>query len=323
MSNAKHVSWGKTNHLKDVMSSRINQRLNRFVAYGAKVKLHGTNAAIQTRSDGTYHCQSRNRVITPENDNAGFAAWVVEKNLELAKPADGVTMTVFGEFCGEGIMQGVACAQVPKFFAVFAARFDFADGGSLMEYDPAVLADLVTGPGVYALGWHSHANLYVGESAFDQNILAKERINAAVEEVEAEDPFVKAMFDVSGIGEGLVYFPLQYKDPSDFEHLRFKAKGKKHRDFKAKTPTDTLDPKVLLEANAFADAVVTDARVEKALAECGSTPKDIGACIRWVLNDVKVEHAAELAGMLGPRQCTKAVGQAASAKVRAIILGGV
>ena len=38
-------------------------------------KIDGTNASVWYE-DGEIHCASRRRVITPEDDNGGFAAWV-------------------------------------------------------------------------------------------------------------------------------------------------------------------------------------------------------------------------------------------------------
>lgn len=43
--------------------------------YTPKIKLDGTNAAIQFK-DGKIQAQSRSRMITPEDDNYGFARWV-------------------------------------------------------------------------------------------------------------------------------------------------------------------------------------------------------------------------------------------------------
>ncbi len=40
------------------------------------MKLHGTNAAIVYRKDFGYRCQSRNKIITSEKDNAGFARFM-------------------------------------------------------------------------------------------------------------------------------------------------------------------------------------------------------------------------------------------------------
>jgi len=48
-------------------------------------KLDGTNACIIITEDGDFACQSRSRLITPEDDNYGFAAWAYENKNELLK----------------------------------------------------------------------------------------------------------------------------------------------------------------------------------------------------------------------------------------------
>ena len=47
-------------------------------------KLDGTNAAVVVREDGTVYAQSRTRVITPGDDNFGFAYWVEQHAERLA-----------------------------------------------------------------------------------------------------------------------------------------------------------------------------------------------------------------------------------------------
>ncbi|MFB7823860.1 RNA ligase family protein [Streptomyces hydrogenans] len=64
-------------------------------------KLDGTNAAIHISEDGRVAAQSRNRLITPEHDNYGFARWVHENAAEIADVfGPGLH---FGEFWGRGI----------------------------------------------------------------------------------------------------------------------------------------------------------------------------------------------------------------------------
>ena len=47
-------------------------------------KIDGTNACIIISNDGTeIAAQSRTRLITPDNDNAGFARWVQENKEDL------------------------------------------------------------------------------------------------------------------------------------------------------------------------------------------------------------------------------------------------
>ena len=67
-------------------------------------KLDGTNACIAINEYGTLsHVQSRNRIITPESDNFGFAQWVHENEQELLKLGAGYH---FGEWWGQGIRRG-------------------------------------------------------------------------------------------------------------------------------------------------------------------------------------------------------------------------
>lgn len=71
-------------------------------------KIDGTNACIiiQENSAGKLDAwaQSRTRIITPENDNYGFAKWV-EDNKELLISDLGVGYH-FGEWWGKGINRG-------------------------------------------------------------------------------------------------------------------------------------------------------------------------------------------------------------------------
>ena len=85
------------------------------------VKLHGTNSSIVFPETGGFYCQARTHVITPEQDNAGFAKWV-EANEDLFSHLIGIGVVVYGEWCGQGIQKGVAITQLPKMFVPFAVR---------------------------------------------------------------------------------------------------------------------------------------------------------------------------------------------------------
>lgn len=66
-------------------------------------KIDGTNAAIVVRERDIY-AQSRKRIITPDDDNFGFAAWVAEHADELGGfLGEG---RHFGEWWGSGIQRG-------------------------------------------------------------------------------------------------------------------------------------------------------------------------------------------------------------------------
>lgn len=78
-------------------------------------KIDGTNACIQVLESGELVAQSRNRIITPDDDNYGFAAWVAEHETELREELGrGVH---FGEWWGLGIQRGYG--QDRKRFSLF------------------------------------------------------------------------------------------------------------------------------------------------------------------------------------------------------------
>lgn len=105
-------------------------------------KLDGTNAAIQFHpagefQDGSELCfvaslasgthsvaaQSRNRLVTPEADNHGFAAWVYDNAASLFE--DLGPGTHFGEWWGQGINRGYGLKE--KRFSLFnTAKWDMA-----------------------------------------------------------------------------------------------------------------------------------------------------------------------------------------------------
>jgi len=65
-------------------------------------KLDGTNAQILITEDGGFFTGSRNRWITPEDDNFGFSAWCHQNRTELEKLGPG---RHFGEWWGVGIQR--------------------------------------------------------------------------------------------------------------------------------------------------------------------------------------------------------------------------
>lgn len=94
-------------------------RLNRDITISEKID--GTNAAIIV-GDGFVASQSRKRLITPEDDNFGFARWV-------AANAGALTDILgpgrhFGEWWGSGIQRGYGLPKGEKRFSLFnTARY--------------------------------------------------------------------------------------------------------------------------------------------------------------------------------------------------------
>lgn len=79
-------------------------------------KIDGANASICIGEDGEFLIGSRNRWITPENDNMGFAKWAMENKDELSKLGVGHH---FGEWWGSGIQRGYNLPKGEKRFSLF------------------------------------------------------------------------------------------------------------------------------------------------------------------------------------------------------------
>lgn len=78
-------------------------------------KLDGTNAQIYIADDGkTMTVGSRNRIITPGDDNYGFARWCKDHETELLKLGPG---RHFGEWWGAGIQRRYGLLE--KRFSLF------------------------------------------------------------------------------------------------------------------------------------------------------------------------------------------------------------
>lgn len=282
----------------------------RPVFYRAKVKLHGCNVGVRIGPDGSISPQSRNRVLSIGNDQFGFAMWVVQ-NKHLFVSDSLRNTTVFGEWAGPGIQNGVACCNIPeKSFFPFMIRDNKSLDDDEIEEDylqtmashcPEVIASCLGGDvehlaksNVYVLPWYGpEFEINFLDSTDCQRIV--DEINDLVAEVEREDPFIKETFGVSGIGEGLVFYP-----EHGFSRLAFKAKGEKHqvKKTKSKAPVE-IDVEVFGKVRDFADAFVTPARLEQIAGEvCGEVldfnPKLTGKFIGAVCKDVEKESVDEL-----------------------------
>ena len=201
------------------------------IMYRGMVKLHGTNAGI-TQKDGVINYQSRNRTLKVGDDNAGFVcelskveedvAALFEQLRDRLGVADDVRITIFGEWCGEGIQKGVAITQLPKMFAIFALCVGevWRDISLLPNNLPAPLFNMVNIPA------------FKLEIDFDKPASFQNKMVTITEQVEAECPVGK-FFGVEGVGEDVVWSPIithgKITDTLEASSdLWFKVKGEKH-----------------------------------------------------------------------------------------------
>lgn len=258
------------------------------------VKLHGTNAAIVFRPEGVSF-QSRERVLTSEEDNAGFYNHMIQFPAELGEMQRAIcdaagmdplsidyNIAVYGEWCGGNIQKGVAITGLPKMFVVFAIKIDgewFTDAVMGLRSEVASIYDINQFPKYFY-----PINFETPEKA--QNHLAE-----LTAQIEAACP-VGSHFGQPGIGEGIVWRCIE--DPSS--ELWFKVKGEKHSASKVKTLA-SVDVDAVESMRAFVDQTVTEARLEQGLQNLVNEqlkPFDMtsmGDFIRWVHGDVVKEES--------------------------------
>ncbi|MFM9268615.1 RNA ligase family protein [Tychonema sp. BBK16] len=288
------------------------------ITYRAKIKLDGTNGGVQIFSDGRVAVQSRSQIITPENDNLGFATWVSQNIDFFAALASAEHATIFGEWCGKGIQKRTAVSECDrKIFAVFAVQFG-GESGKLakLEIHPDKIAEfLPKHPDIFVLPFYGEP-IVLDFGDRTQLESAVEILNQAVNTVETVDPWVKETFGIEGIGEGLVLFPEsdELAERLSYAELLFKAKGEKHQAVKTKQPVQ-IDPEVAKNIDDFVNIFVTPARLEQGVTAVSDGKFEmvkIGAFLQWFTADVQKESAAELeAAQLTWKEVNKAVMNAA------------
>lgn len=276
-----------------------------IVEYNAKIKLHGTNSAINLHVESPV-AQKRTSIITSESDNFDFAKWVehVFTPMWLARPEEKRRaldcFVVHGEWCGPGVQKGVSCSSSEKrYFAVYAMEFKQESGADHIYYtDPLMISILLDGlvneDQVFVLPWFYDENIRV--DLYDRDLVGNflEKVNCDVEEIGRVDPWVLKTFGVSGPGEGLVF----YDAKEERKHLIFKAKSEGHRTVKTRNAAQ-VDPEKASERINFAKMVVTDARLEQAYGSVSETNgqltmKNVPDFLRWIASDVQKECFAEM-----------------------------
>ena len=278
------------------------------VAYRGRIKLHGSNAGVVCVGDRLL-AQSRNRELTLEDDNLGFAAFVfapkqseaireiaLELRAAVELPLDR-PLAIFGEWIGPGIQKRVGVSKLPtRQWVLFAAATH--DEGALHRryFEVPRLGDRFASVGIYSIADAREWNVELDFADREALERAAATIDEATKEVERACPW-SARFGVEGIGEGLVWHPLG-KHFGDSE-LVFKSKGEEHQVVKRSEPRVAIDPERLASVEAFVTYAVTEQRLTQGfeiLREQGMAleMRSLGAFLKWFGNDVKRECESEL-----------------------------
>lgn len=265
------------------------------ITFTQTVKIHGTNAGVSLTKDGDFGQQSRNRLISVDKDNYGFAMWCndierkdclvnfLQSVLNYYEEDDIEQVTIYGEFAGEGVFNNVAVGQLPKSFYAFSLTLLHSDGETTQ-----LPIDKLSGFKNEDLQLFNILMFENKKVDIDFNE-PDEIINSIVEDtnsVENKCP-VGEYFNVNGTGEGVVLL-------SDCGHYSFKSKGEKHAVSKVKT-LSRVDTEMMNGVQEFVDSVVTENRLQQGIEYLKEmqhklSPKSTGVFIKWVIEDIKKEE---------------------------------
>lgn len=270
-----------------------------IITFTQTVKIHGTNAGIGLSVDGGFFQQSRNRLISVDDDNSGFAKWCNETprklflikylsdvlytkvNISSYSENPVVQVTLFGEFAGEGIMKGVAVSSIKKSFFAFALYFLHKDGTTTKTTQVENLSAIDLD--IFNIFMFENKKVTIDFNKTDDTI---KNILKDTTSVEDECPVGK-YFGVSGVGEGVVLLS------NDGEYI-FKSKGEKHSVSKVKTlsASDSYESRGI---ENFVNDVLTDNRLEQGIEYLKEmnvevSEKSTGYYIKWVQSDILKEE---------------------------------
>lgn len=275
------------------------------------VKMHGTNSAIVLDENREITIQSRSRTITVLNDNAGFAAFAAGLSPAVLNLFPTNT-AVFGEWAGGNIQKGVALNGLPKVFVIFGLKNLVNDKWLNVDHfmDFKDHLQMLNDENVFVT---TQFPTFEIEIDFNKPELAQERLIEITEQVEKECPVGK-FFDVSGVGEGVVWDAVG----ATTSEFRFKVKGEIHSTSKVKKLAD-VDVQKVENVREFIEITVTPGRLEQGLQvlkerKIPLEQQSTGIYLKWLVEDIITE---ELDTLVKNGLCAKDVNSAISNAGRA------
>lgn len=254
-----------------------------MITFKGTVKLHGTNASVVRYKD-RIEFQSRERVLTPENDNSNFATEMSKKNLDFLFENIKFEnyVAVFGEWVGAGITKKVAVAQLPKMFVIFAMKIDDVWVETLDRFDNS--------QSIYDINQFETYQIVIDFNRPEDMLDVMSDITL---KVENECPVGKH-FNVSGPGEGVVWV-------GNYDIIyRFKVKGDKHKVTKEKKIV-SIDVEEMKNVDEFITNTVTENRLMQGITYLKENIAPVlnqthtTEFIRWMIRDILKEESDTIA----------------------------
>lgn len=274
-----------------------------IIDFVATTKIHGSCHGIQV-FDNQIVTQSRQRIITPEDDNNGAAKFSYALDFSIWKAIkysilvtnhlyDNPDLVIYGEWCGKGINAGCAIHQLEKMFVIFAAKLISEEDSGWLDLSNVDLVRFNQERifNIFQFGsWKFQIN-------FGDPVDLAEKVNKIVEltlEIEKECP-VGRFFGISSIGEGLVLCPTS----KEWNSSRYwsKSKGELHAKSHVRKLA-TVDVEKVASVQEYVKNHVNEERLTQAWNWLQENKKPLDRkstqdFLRWVVTDVEKEERDE------------------------------
>lgn len=271
------------------------------ITFNGTVKLHGTNSGVTLDVEsGLIWAQSRENIITIQNDNAGFAFFVdtninsFKRIFDIVKSQNSITdgyITIFGEWAGKGIQKKVGICNIEKSFFIFDIKHSIKnEDETKVQWLPIPVVKGIN-PRIFDI---EEFTTWTIDIDFNRPEEAQNKLVELTNIVEQECPVAKE-FGFDGIGEGIVW-----RANIDGDVVRFKVKGEKHSSSKVKTIA-SVDIEKVNSINEFADYAVTENRLLQGIEQVFTSKNIIpdikltGEFIKWIAYDVIKEESDTIA----------------------------
>lgn len=267
-------------------------------------KIHGTYAGI-VYSDGEIYAQSRNKVITLGDDNAGFALFVeqhkqiisnifivLKQHYNLAN-ADVILLS--GEWAGGSIQKNSALSGVDKKFLIFSQFNVIHADQSVSTYSTTFLK--LESTDIYLLECITGTQ-FTAQVDFNSEISINEFLKLmedSIAAIEESSPTGKFFGQSNNIGEGYVCSFSVTNSTEQTKHFIFKCKGEKHSNSNVTKSQSAKSTDELIALNTFVDSISHSWRFEQGVVEtCGSVDSaeltNMGNYLKWVTTDTLKEE---------------------------------
>lgn len=203
--------YPKIHAIKDSAKDIINLGGNFVVNYTEK--LHGTNSAIVlTVRDSkieSYYAQSRNRVLSEEEDNYGFYKFVYEEFQVpelISSIGSDYDLIIYGEWVGKGIQHGVGLSDLEtRYFVIFDIHVAVLDTSVVVPLPEALRLQMIYKTTICNEKVHSVVNRFEGRVIVKNNDLVGmvDQLQSIANTYALNSP-MSAFLGKEGRGEGIV-----------------------------------------------------------------------------------------------------------------------